>query len=210
MKGSRFFFCLVLVSYVLSFSDLKAQTWDEWFRPKKTQLDYLLKQVLLLESYKDALKESEKILGGGLDQIGSSKEQELDSHSRFFEERTQPRDLSMAAWQEIKRLNIGPQTLQQALASSENYWKAKSEWDHPRLWQWMNSIHSGMNKKLELHQEYLMQLLEGGLEMEDAKRAALILELKEELLQVRMDLQRVGVIGQSYMIQISELKRIER
>lgn len=210
MKGSRFFFWLVLVSWGLSLSAVKAQTWDEWFRPKKTQLDYLLKQILLLESYKDALKESGKILGGGLDQIGSSKEQELDSHSRFLEERTVPGNLSMAAWQEIKHLNIAPKSLQQVLTSSQNYWKAKSEWDQPRLWQWMNSIHSGMNKRLEFHQEYLMQLLEGGLEMEDAKRAALIFELKEELLQVRMDLQRVGVIGQSYMIQISELKRMER
>lgn len=62
----------------------KAQTWDEWFRQKKTQIDYLAKQIAELELYGGYLKQGYRISQNGLGSIRGWAKEELDLHSDYY------------------------------------------------------------------------------------------------------------------------------
>ena len=61
-----------------------AQTWDEWFRQKKTQIQYLTQQVAALQVYTDYLKKGYGIARTGLQGISNIKNTEFDLHQNFF------------------------------------------------------------------------------------------------------------------------------
>lgn len=62
----------------------EAQTFKEWFRQKKTQKEYLLKQIAALEVYLDYLKEGYDIVQKGLDIVGNIKNDNLNDHIAQF------------------------------------------------------------------------------------------------------------------------------
>lgn len=61
-----------------------AQTWEEWIRPKQTQIKYLRQQIAKLQVYLGAVREGYAIVRQGLDVIGNIKEGEFDLHDLFF------------------------------------------------------------------------------------------------------------------------------
>lgn len=62
----------------------EAQTFKEWFRQKKTQKEYLLKQIAALEVYLDYLKEGYDIVQNGLGIVGDIKNDNLSDHVAQF------------------------------------------------------------------------------------------------------------------------------
>jgi hypothetical protein len=63
---------------------LKAQTWDEIFEQKKTQNEYLLKQIVAFKVYGNYLKKGYQIAKGGLKTISDLKKREFDLHQDFL------------------------------------------------------------------------------------------------------------------------------
>jgi hypothetical protein len=63
---------------------VKAQTWDEWFRQKKTQKKYLLQQIAELKVYLDYTEKGYAIAGSGLQTIRSIKNGDLTLHQSHF------------------------------------------------------------------------------------------------------------------------------
>lgn len=61
-----------------------AQTFNEWFRQKKTQKKYLIEQIAALKVYEDYVKAGYKIVSGGLDFIGDLKDGEFSLHKKYF------------------------------------------------------------------------------------------------------------------------------
>ena len=61
-----------------------AQTYDEWFRQKKTQIKYLLDQVAANEVYIQYIEKGYKISREGLTSIGDIKNGEFNLHLGFF------------------------------------------------------------------------------------------------------------------------------
>lgn len=61
-----------------------AQTWDEWFHQKRTQIKYLLEQVSALKVYGNAMKKGYDIVDSGLKSIGRLKESDLRLHQDHF------------------------------------------------------------------------------------------------------------------------------
>lgn len=61
-----------------------AQTFNEWFRQKKTQLDYLYKQIAALKVYADYLKKGYDIVRDGTKIIGDIKQGDFDLHKGYF------------------------------------------------------------------------------------------------------------------------------
>jgi hypothetical protein len=61
-----------------------AQTWDEWFRQKKTQIRYLVEQVSALRMYGSAVKKGYEVANSGLQNIGQLKESDLALHQEHF------------------------------------------------------------------------------------------------------------------------------
>ncbi len=74
---------LTCVGIALMFG-AEAQTFKEWFRQKKTQKEYLLKQIAALEVYLDYLKEGYDIVQKGLDIVGNIKNDNLNDHIAQF------------------------------------------------------------------------------------------------------------------------------
>ncbi|WP_121356768.1 hypothetical protein [Flavisolibacter nicotianae] len=61
-----------------------AQTWDEWFRQKKTQIKYLVEQLSALRIYGSAVKKGYDLANSGLQTIGHLKESDLALHQEHF------------------------------------------------------------------------------------------------------------------------------
>ena len=78
MKG----ICLVVL-LVMSLGSY-AQTWNEWFRQKKTQIQYLTQQVASLQMYAEYLKKGYQIAETGLQTVGNIRKGELNLHQTFI------------------------------------------------------------------------------------------------------------------------------
>jgi hypothetical protein len=69
----------------LCMSCANAQTWNEWFRQKKTQKKYLIQQIAALKVYLKYLKEGYDVAKKGLGMIGDIKEGNFNDHATYFE-----------------------------------------------------------------------------------------------------------------------------
>ena len=63
----------------------KAQTFDEWFRQKKTQIKYLLQQIAANQIYISYLQRGYKIASTGLNTINDIKHDDFNLHNAFFD-----------------------------------------------------------------------------------------------------------------------------
>jgi hypothetical protein len=61
------------------------QTFNEWFRQKKTQKQYLLQQIAALKVYLGYLKEGYKIVNKGLTVVGDIKQGKFDLDIEYLE-----------------------------------------------------------------------------------------------------------------------------
>lgn len=78
---------LLLIMLLVGFAAVtaKAQTWDEWFRQKKTQTRYLIEQIAALQVYIGHVKKTYAIAKEGLDFIGKTTNGEFNLHDAFFQ-----------------------------------------------------------------------------------------------------------------------------
>jgi hypothetical protein len=65
-------------------SCVQAQTWNEWFRQKKTQKKYLIQQIAALKVYLKYLKEGYDVAKKGLGMIGDIKDSNFNDHSTYL------------------------------------------------------------------------------------------------------------------------------
>lgn len=75
---------LLFILVILLASDVTAQTWDEWFNQKKTQKEYLVKQIGALRLYAGYLNTGIKVVQNGLQFIGDIKNGDLGQHKNYF------------------------------------------------------------------------------------------------------------------------------
>ncbi len=91
-----------------SFGELKAQTFDEWFKQRKTQEKYLLQQIGGLQLYISYVKEGYKIAGRGLNMIDDAKHGEFNLHHQFNQSlmRINPRIKKSRLVSEIEQYDV--------------------------------------------------------------------------------------------------------
>jgi len=75
---------LLFIAILLITTYSKAQTWDEWFRQRKTQIKYLEEQIIALQIYKNYLQEGYNIVQGGLSAIHDIKDGDFHLHKDYF------------------------------------------------------------------------------------------------------------------------------
>ncbi|WP_333887401.1 hypothetical protein [Sphingobacterium siyangense] len=80
MKTIFLFLCALFISS----STLKAQTFAEWFRQKKTQKQYLIEQIAALKVYSEYVKKGYDIGKKGLGTISQIKNGDFNLHRDFF------------------------------------------------------------------------------------------------------------------------------
>lgn len=64
--------------------DIKAQTFNEWFKQKKTQTKYLVEQIAALQVYLEYVEKGYHLTRDGLTLIGDIKNGELGLHRGYF------------------------------------------------------------------------------------------------------------------------------
>lgn len=69
---------------LLLLQSVKAQTWSEWFRQKKTQIKYLTEQIAALKAYGDIAWKGYGIAKNGLTDIGVIKDGDRTMHGDYF------------------------------------------------------------------------------------------------------------------------------
>src|SRR5258706_6765024 len=74
----------VILLLALSLSHSNAQTFDEWFKQKKTQKKYLIEQIVALQVYLDYLKKGYTIAHNGLTAIENIKNGNFNLDRDFF------------------------------------------------------------------------------------------------------------------------------
>ncbi|MBX2968237.1 MAG: hypothetical protein KF803_02615 [Cyclobacteriaceae bacterium] len=77
-------YLLIVITGILLSTNAPAQTWDEWFKQKKTQKKYLVKQIALLRVYLGYLKKGYEIADKGLTTIHNIKNGDFNLHRDFF------------------------------------------------------------------------------------------------------------------------------
>ncbi len=77
-------FLFIIVTGILLSTTSPAQTWNEWFKQKKTQKKYLAKQIVLLRLYLGYLKKGYEIADKGLTTIHNIKNGDFNLHRDFF------------------------------------------------------------------------------------------------------------------------------
>lgn len=83
MKTKRAFWIILLTALMGTYT-LRAQTFSEWFRQKKTQKKYLLQQIAALEVYMEFARKGYTIARQGLNLVEDFKSGEFNLHSDYF------------------------------------------------------------------------------------------------------------------------------
>lgn len=81
MKKTQLIFSVVLI---ISCTCSQAQTFNEWFKQKKTQQKYLVQQIAALKVYLGNLKKGVDIAHKGLNTISNIKDGNFNLHRDFF------------------------------------------------------------------------------------------------------------------------------
>ena len=69
---------------VINAGMVHAQTFDEWFRQKETQIKYLVEQIGALKAYGEVINKGYDIAYNGLTNVFNSKEGDYKQHSNYF------------------------------------------------------------------------------------------------------------------------------
>ncbi|UCS94346.1 hypothetical protein KZP23_04770 [Echinicola marina] len=81
MKSKHYILALgLLILAVPSYG----QNWKEWFKQKKTQKEYLIQQVIALQSYMEVAKEGYQIVKTGWQTVEDITDGEFSLHRDFF------------------------------------------------------------------------------------------------------------------------------
>lgn len=73
------------LALVMVFSRSHGQTFNEWFRQKKTQIKYLGEQILALQNYAHTIEQGYSIAKNGLTLISDIKSGDFSLHSEYFQ-----------------------------------------------------------------------------------------------------------------------------
>jgi hypothetical protein len=76
---------VLIIGFVVCVQHTHAQTFNEWFRQKKTQKKYLLQQIAALKVYLVYLKKGYKIVDKGLTIVGDIKQGKFDLDIEYLE-----------------------------------------------------------------------------------------------------------------------------
>jgi hypothetical protein len=75
---------MLVLALILGLHVCHAQTWDEWWEQKKTQIEYLFKQIAALKVYTGYLEKGYEVAKEGTQLISNIKHGDFDLHNGYF------------------------------------------------------------------------------------------------------------------------------
>lgn len=204
----KYFIIILLSPFGLSAS---AQTWNEWFRQKKTQTKYTLLQIAKLQYYLKTLKDGYNLVHDGLDLISDIKNGDFNLHDFFLSEKYRVKTIV----RESNDVRIIQQTYQDILAESRILEKRIRALQPPEQ-EIIERQLSAMRFELQEDMEQLITLLSSGkLQMEDDERlrqiayiSARVAEKKQWLLKIRSSCESLLSIRKQSIKDINSLRQL--
>ncbi|WP_289031698.1 hypothetical protein [uncultured Algoriphagus sp.] len=196
---------IFLVGYV-AVSPLAAQTWSELFEQKQTQEKYLLLQIGALKVQSELLADASRIFQVGLGMVSDWKEGEFLAHRDFFEGWKKAGPQARLVLDRMEGKGLLPEQLIPRIRKVRSHWDQEGRYSESH--GLLSEILQEMEKRcLELRESYSL-LNSSDLEMEDAIRAELLIDLERQLKKLAADLSRVFLMCNSRLVQEQEQKRI--
>lgn len=177
--------------------EAQAQNWDEFFRQKETQREYLLLRIGALRIQSGLIQEAAQVASFGLNTIRAWRAGELSLHRDFFNSHSHLGPLATRSLDRLISSGIHPDLLEERIRKSRSYWLDQSS-DFLFV-GWTEKIHGRMLDRAELLSAELEGILGNGLQAEDAERAEWIDGLGKQLLQLHQDL---GALQQSAQVRM--------
>lgn len=156
----------VFFGLVFTSAPLYAQTYNEIFRQKKTQEEYLFKQIAYLKLYADQAWKGYKLVTGGLETINDFTSGEFSLHEAFLSALSKVSSLIRKDFRvaEIIQFRLGINSSFKALLKS-------SALSQTPNWKYFKDVEEGVLKECNADLDELMDIvLSGDLEMNDSER----------------------------------------
>ena len=174
---------IIILALVFCTNIVNAQTFNEWFRQKKTQKQYLIQQIAALKVYLEYLKKGYKIVDKGLTIVGDIKQGKFDLDIEYLESlgnvnstvSGSAKVASIIAYQ--KRIMIEFRRLKNLTGESEYFTSDEKKY--------VESVYSNMLRESEMSLDELDRVLSNSdFEMKDDERVkrvdALYLDMKDK------------------------------
>lgn len=166
----------VFMLLLLVCTDLRAQTWAEFFKQKKTQKKYLLHQIAALQVYIGYARKGYELVGNGLETVRDISNGELGLHNAFIRSL---RQVSPAVRNDVR--------VAEFLSMQLSVLRITGSWgDHELLSDenrdYISAVGGNLRGKcLDDLEELLLVVTAGKLEMDDQERLRRIAVLYESM-----------------------------
>lgn len=169
---------IVIGMLVINASVVSAQTFDEWFKQKETQIKYLIEQIGALKAYGEVINKGYDIAHNGLTNVFNSKEEDYSQHSNYF----------LSLWKVrrgIKSYSKGFSILSMKADIEKQYWLIESsatEFLNDKERSYVNSVYTGLvNGCNDLTSELDMVINDDQLQLKDDERIQRIDQINFEM-----------------------------
>lgn len=154
-----------------------AQTFKEFFRQKKTQREYLAKQIAALKMYSTYLREGYEIARDGLSLAGDITSGEFSLHKNYFGSLSEISPVVRGSADVIKIIALQKEVVEVLSGVSE------SKFLHPSDKKYIENVRKGMLKaSLDDLDQLLLLISAGVMELSDGQRLE---RLKNVLYNIR-------------------------
>ena len=171
---------LAFTLVLLTSSSVRAQTWDEWFKQRKTQRKYMLQQIAGLKVYIEYAQKGYAIVRDGLNTISHLKDGDLKLHQLFLDglSNVNPKIKTAGRVPEILAMGIQIKNRSKKVVASDH------ELSQQEL-SYIQRVFNRVNKEQEVIIDQTTVLLsDGDLEMSDDERIKRLKKLHEQMVDI--------------------------
>jgi len=200
-----------MLGLALSSASCKAQSYNEIFRQKKTQEEYLLKQIAYLKLYAEQARKGYKLVSGGLKTINDFSSGEFSLHEAFLSALSGVSALVRNDFRvaEIIRFQTNIRSGFRVLVKSTVLARDQNR-------KYFRDVEEGVLRKCDADMDELLDIvLSGGAEMNDAQRLSRLEKIHEAMADkaafVRWfcaEARHLSAIRNNELIDLKKLRRL--
>jgi hypothetical protein len=183
------FFLIVMICF--SSCWVKAQTFNEWFRQKKTQIQYLIDQIAALKVYSQSLEKGYQITGAGLKFIHGVKKGDFDLHQFYFSslKKVNPQ---VKSYTKIADIILLQTAILDACNKQKKRMRESHEFSKDEIGFSVKVFENLLDACGQIIDQLIAVLEDGNFEMKDGERLKIIDQLYDQMQDRYMFIQHFG------------------
>lgn len=183
-------FLLILIICV-SASWGKAQTFDEWFKQKETQIQYLIEQIASLQVYSESLQKGYEITNEGLKSIHGIKKSDFDLHEMYFTslKKVNPQ---VKSYSKIADIILWQKAILHAYSKQKKRMKQNQVFSNDEVSYSVKVFNNLLSECGQIIDQLTAILIDGNFEMTDDERLQIIDQLYDQMQDKYVFIQHFG------------------